>query len=80
MMGFTADGQTDPKMVAERDRRFGLSSEEKKQSRADIPAPPIDPSADAWQSGKVVQIADPTGMDHQSAASPHAAAGVTRAR
>ena len=80
MMGFTADGQSDPRMVAERDRRFGLSSEEKKQSRADIPAPPIDRGADAWQSGKVVQIADPTGIDHLSAASGHAAAGPTSGR
>lgn len=50
MMGFTADGQADPAMVAERDRRFNVSSAEKRKDRADIPAPPIDPGADAWSS------------------------------
>jgi hypothetical protein len=57
MMGFTADGQVDSGMVAARDRRFGVSSGEKSTNRADIPAPAIDPGADAWQRGKVVRIA-----------------------
>lgn len=56
MMGFTADGQANPQMVAERDKRFGVSSEEKRKNRADIPAPPIDPGADAWQKGHVAQL------------------------
>lgn len=64
MMGFTADGQLEPTMVAERDKRFGISSEAKKQDRADIPAPPIDAGANAWQTGNVVQINDPTGIEH----------------
>lgn len=70
MMGFTADGQIDPTLVAERDRRFGVSSEQKKKDRVDIPAPAIDPDADAWQSGHVVQIQDPTGTEHTN---PHGA-------
>jgi hypothetical protein len=52
MMGFTADGQLDPALLAARDSRFGVRSEEKKADRADITAPPIAPGADAWQSGK----------------------------
>jgi hypothetical protein len=70
MMGFTADGQADANMVAQRDKRFGISSAEKKQNRADIESPPIDPAADAWQKGNVVQLQDPTGTEHTS---PHGA-------
>ena len=66
MMGFTADGQADPAMVAERDARLGVDSGEKRRQRADIPAPPIDPGADAWQKGRALQIADPTGGTHDS--------------
>jgi len=65
MMGFTADGQADPRMVAERDKRLGIDSTEKKSSRADIASPPIAPGADAWRQGKVIQIADPTLKAHQ---------------
>jgi len=57
MMGFTADGQVDPAIVAARDRRFGVSSEKKRTGRADIPAPTVAPGADAWQNGDVVQFA-----------------------
>jgi hypothetical protein len=67
MMGFTADGQADAAMVAARDKRFGVSSEEKKKERADVPAPAIDPGADAWQKGKVMQLHDPTGTEHGDA-------------
>jgi hypothetical protein len=56
MMGFTADGQANPQMIAERDERFRISSEEKRKNRSDIQAPPIDPGADAWQKGQVVQL------------------------
>jgi hypothetical protein len=60
MMGFTADGQIDPALVAARDQRFGVSSEKKKADRADIETPATLSGADAWQMGNVVQIADPT--------------------
>jgi hypothetical protein len=60
MMGFTADGQIDPTIVAARDQRFGISTEDRKRSRADIPPPPIADGADAWQKGVTLQIADPT--------------------
>ena len=64
MMGFTADGQIEPARVADRDRRFGVSSAEKRTSRSDIPTPPIDPAADAWQKGRAFQLGDPTGGAH----------------
>jgi hypothetical protein len=60
MMGFIADGQAKAAMVAARDQRFNVSSEEKRRQRADITPPAIDPGADAWAKGNVIQIADPT--------------------
>lgn len=65
MMGFTADGQADPAMVAERDQRLGIHSSEKKTARADIVAPPIAPGADAWRQGNVIQLVDPTETPHR---------------
>jgi hypothetical protein len=67
MMGFTADGQLDPARVAERDGRFKVSSEAKRQERADIVAPGIDAGADAWQKGPPLQLADPRGGAHAQA-------------
>lgn len=64
MMGFTADGQADPAMVAARDQRLGIASADKRGKREDIPVPAVDPGADAWQHGRVVQIPDPTGSQH----------------
>jgi hypothetical protein len=73
MMGFTADGQADPAMVAARDARIGVSSEDKRKRRADIAAPSIDAGADAWQKGKVIQIEDPMGGHaHAGKAGPDA--------
>lgn len=65
MMGFTADGQVNPQQVAERDRRFGIDSAQKRKARADIPTPTVAPGADAWRHGNVFQIADPTNTPHQ---------------
>lgn len=56
MMGFTADGQANEQMVAERDRRFNVSSAENRERRADIAYPPIDPGADGWQKGETMQL------------------------
>ena len=70
MMGFTADGQVDPGMVAARDQRLGIDSAAKRAGRADIPAPAVDPGADAWQHGQVYQVPDPTGHAHQPDPSP----------
>lgn len=64
MMGFTADGQIDEAMVKARDERFGVRTEEKRASRADISPPPVAEGANAWQKGNVLQIIDPTGHAH----------------
>jgi len=56
LMGFTADGQVDPGLVAARDREAGLSCADKKARRADLPVVPIEPGADAWQRGEVLQL------------------------
>lgn len=64
MMGFTADGQADPAMVAARDKRFGVDSTAERKDREDIAAPPVDPDANGWQHGNAFQIADPAGDSH----------------
>lgn len=56
MMGFTAEGQANPKLVQARDDGYGISSAEKKKQREDIPVPAIDPGADQWQQGKSIQL------------------------
>ena len=55
MMGFTADGQAQAKIVSERDSLYG-SSAAKKTTRADIADVKLDPGADAWQKGSAVQL------------------------
>jgi hypothetical protein len=56
MMGFTEDGQANPQLVAGRDKRFDISSAEKKKHRADIQSLPIDPAADSWKKGETMQL------------------------
>ena len=56
MMGFTRDGQLRPELVTERDKRFGISTAEKKKNRADIPLPQVDPMANAWEKGQLRQF------------------------
>ncbi|SFC88009.1 OBAP family protein [Spirosoma endophyticum] len=71
MMGFTKDGMLDPKLVADRDKRFNISSEEKKKKRADIPTPIIQPDANAWQQGDIRQLKiDKTAQTGHGHASP----------
>lgn len=41
MTSFTADGQFDFKHVRDRDRRFGVDYEQKREARKDIPVPVI---------------------------------------
>ena len=74
MMGFTKDGQTDAAMVAARDKRLGIDSQAKRRERADIAAPAIEAGADAWQNGRAIQLADPTGARHASARAGRGAA------
>ena len=56
LMGFTADGQADARMVAERDRSLGGSTALRKAQRAELPAGPVDPGANAWERGAAVQL------------------------
>ena len=51
MMGFTADGQLDPALVAARDRELGINSDRLKAQRVDLPARPVAAGADARPSG-----------------------------
>lgn len=56
MMGFTKDGQLNPQLLAERDKRFDISTAEIKKKRENIPMPNVDPLANAWEQGKVRQF------------------------
>lgn len=56
MMGFTKDGQLRPELIAERDKRFDISTSDKRRSRNDIPTPSVDPMANAWEKGEVRQF------------------------
>jgi hypothetical protein len=64
MMGFTQDGQLHKPLEQDRDRRFKISTADKKKKRADIPERPIQPGADAWQNGVVVQLPALTKREH----------------
>lgn len=52
MMGFTEDGQIDAKMNQARDRRFGVSTEDKRRQRLNIPTPTPIEGANSWQTGQ----------------------------
>jgi hypothetical protein len=56
MMGFTKDGQLKPELIVDRDKRFHVTTEQKKKNRMDIPDPNIDPHANAWEKGDVRQF------------------------
>ncbi len=56
MMAFVTDGQANPELLAVRDKAQGISSAEKKMSRADIVTPAIQPGADAWQKAAAIQL------------------------
>lgn len=56
MMGMTQDGQADPQLIADRDRRSGISSSERRVGRADIPAPADQNGANSWQNGRTIQL------------------------
>ncbi len=56
MMGFVNDRQVDPRMLADRDRRFGASTEALRNERGDIAWPAVVEGANAWQSGRTVQL------------------------
>lgn len=58
MMGFTADGQADPAMVAARDRELGLDPARLKAQRASLPARPVAAGADGGPPGPAFQLSD----------------------
>ncbi len=41
MMGFTGDGQLDPALLADRDRRLGIDTRAIKRERQDLPEHPV---------------------------------------
>jgi hypothetical protein len=55
MMGLTQDGQANEALIHERDVRLGISTAQKRQSRADITTPEVAEGANAWESGRSVQ-------------------------
>ncbi|WP_186332298.1 OBAP family protein [Bordetella genomosp. 13] len=70
MMGFTQDGQANEAMVEARNKRLGIDTVDKRANREDIPTPEVLPGADAWQAGKIIQFADPTGQRHDHQGNP----------
>jgi len=56
MMGFTADGQVEPGVLAGRDRDLGIATADKRRRRAGLPEPEVDPEADAWRLGSPQQL------------------------
>jgi hypothetical protein len=58
MMGFTADDQLDPALLTARDRERHTDIAKTKAARTDLPARPVAPGADAWQTGPAFQISD----------------------
>lgn len=56
MMGFTGDGQLDPALLADRDRRLGIDTRAIKRERQDLPEHPVVKGANAWEQGEVIQL------------------------
>ncbi|QXY85534.1 DUF1264 domain-containing protein [Salmonella bongori] len=56
MMGFTGEGQLDPVLLADRDRRLGIDSKAIKRERQDLPAHPVITGANAWEEGEIIQL------------------------
>ncbi|GAB3341282.1 OBAP family protein [Larkinella ripae] len=56
MMSFTRDGQLDPALLQNRDRRLKESTAEKQKQRSDILGRPALSGADSWQNGAPVQL------------------------
>jgi hypothetical protein len=56
MMGFTQEGQINKQLVDERDKRFNVSTADKKLRRKSLAEPMIIKGADAWEQGEVRQF------------------------
>ncbi|MGN6417200.1 MAG: OBAP family protein [Pseudobacter sp.] len=80
MMGFTKEGQLNSSLLADRDKRFNISTEERKKNRMDISIPAVDPSANAWEKGEIRQFIisnKPDSALNKRSAKPGAAALIT---
>jgi hypothetical protein len=55
-MGSTQDGQIEQSMLDDRDKRLGVSFVERRKNRGDIPTPSVEPGANSWKGGKIVQL------------------------
>jgi hypothetical protein len=62
MMGFTKEGQLDPRLLNDRDKRFGISTANIKKQRESISMPQVDKMANAWENDDVVQLARVKGV------------------
>src|SRR5699024_2798394 len=72
MMGFTDDGQTDEALIQARDRRVGISTQGKRDSRADIPNPAVLAGANVWETGQSVQTRiEQVGFNNSSTVGGH---------
>lgn len=56
MMAFTEDGQANEDLLAQRDRRVGVSTSENRRNREDIAWPEVVAGANSWESGRIVQL------------------------
>jgi hypothetical protein len=56
MMGFTKDGQLKQELLDARDKRFNVSTADKRKNRQDIPMPRVIPGANAWEKGEIRQF------------------------
>jgi hypothetical protein len=65
LMSSTKDGQIKQDLIDARDKKFGIKTSDKRKSREDIPDVSVDPSADAWEKGRLVQI-HTTNVSHKS--------------
>ncbi|GAB3909040.1 OBAP family protein [Larkinella knui] len=64
MMGFTRDGQLDPTLLQNRDKRLNVSSAKTRQLRSDILGRPPVSGADSWQNGFPIQLPALTGRNY----------------
>lgn len=67
MMGFTKDGQLHPDLIKDRDKRFHISTAEKRDQRKSIPNYVVDPLANAWEHGQIRQFV----IGHQADSARH---------
>lgn len=52
----TKDGRIRQARINDRDKRFNISTRDKKEHRQNIPMPDVDPMANAWEKGQLRQF------------------------